>query len=126
MPQSVSSKSLVRSAKKEAREAERQEEDKPLAKVSRKRLFYLFLLDPSLLFHWFGRSVKHRISPPSHACFCSGWIEVMEVDKNEGALGSVRAKYPRKKYQITSYGPSHHVLGVCLIHPALLSSVTAL
>eukprot|EP00752_Nemacystus_decipiens_P008413 g7522.t1 len=33
VPQNVSSKSLVRSAKKQAREAERREEDKPLAKL---------------------------------------------------------------------------------------------
>jgi len=37
-PANVSSKSLVRSAKKQAREAERKEEDKPLAKVSGRHL----------------------------------------------------------------------------------------
>lgn len=41
VPQNVSSKSLVRSAKKEAREAERKEEDKPLAKVCQMRVLPL-------------------------------------------------------------------------------------
>lgn len=34
VPNNVSSKSLVRSAKKEARQAEKKDEDKPLAKVT--------------------------------------------------------------------------------------------
>lgn len=73
MPQSVSSKSLVRSAKKEAREAEKKEEDKPLAKVRRKCLAKLKLNHltslPALYYSLLHLFLLHPMKPVAALVF---------------------------------------------------------